>query len=159
MKKIILLAAFFATAFAKNSFAQDSTQQAQLSQLLSHYYQMKDALVAGDAAMASSKGEVFMKTLNDIDSKIISEATSNTLLKDAAAITESKDIKSQREYFSSFSDNMFALAKKLKLTKDPVYQRYCPMKKAYWLSNEKVIRNPYYGDAMLTCGKVTVTLE
>ena len=159
MKKIVLLVALFATAFTKNSFAQDSTQQAQLSQLLSHYYGMKDALVAGDAAMASSKGEAFMKTLNDIDPKIISETTSSALLKDAGAITESKDIKSQRQHFSGFSDKMFALAKTLKLTKDPVYQQYCPMKKAYWLSNEKAIRNPYYGNAMLTCGRVTETLQ
>ncbi|RYF82932.1 MAG: DUF3347 domain-containing protein, partial [Chitinophagaceae bacterium] len=36
---------------------------------------------------------------------------------------------------------------------------YCPMKKALWLSNEKAIKNPYYGSAMLTCGKVTETIE
>ncbi|MAQ74933.1 MAG: hypothetical protein CL613_01215 [Aquimarina sp.] len=31
------------------------------------------------------------------------------------------------------------------------------MKKAYWLSKEKDIKNPYYGSSMLTCGKVAET--
>lgn len=38
-----------------------------------------------------------------------------------------------------------------------VYYQYCPMKKAYWLSMEKEIKNPYYGSSMLTCGKVIET--
>jgi Cu(I)/Ag(I) efflux system membrane fusion protein len=25
---------------------------------------------------------------------------------------------------------------------------------AYWISDSKEIRNPYFGDAMLTCGEV-----
>jgi hypothetical protein len=29
----------------------------------------------------------------------------------------------------------------------------------YWLSSEAVIKNPYYGKAMLTCGKVTETIK
>jgi hypothetical protein len=33
------------------------------------------------------------------------------------------------------------------------------MKKAYWLSPDKAIKNPYYGSAMLTCGKVTETIQ
>jgi len=33
------------------------------------------------------------------------------------------------------------------------------MKKAVWLSNEKAIKNPYYGSQMLTCGKVVETIN
>jgi len=54
---------------------------------------------------------------------------------------------------------MYALAKAVKLTADPVYYTYCPMKKAYWLSSEPTIKNPYFGNAMLTCGKVEETLK
>jgi Cu(I)/Ag(I) efflux system membrane fusion protein len=32
-------------------------------------------------------------------------------------------------------------------------------KGAYWLSLEKEIRNPYYGQAMLTCGEIRDTFE
>jgi len=39
-----------------------------------------------------------------------------------------------------------------------LYRQYCPMafqnKGAYWLSSEKKIMNPYFGDKMLHCGVV-----
>jgi hypothetical protein len=33
------------------------------------------------------------------------------------------------------------------------------MKKATWLSSSKTIKNPYFGSAMPTCGKVTETIQ
>jgi hypothetical protein len=159
MKKIFLLVAFLAATFIQKSFAQDSTQQYQLSQLLNQYYNIKDALVAGNGNEASAKAEEFIKTVNSIDYKLISEGNINALLKDASPISETKDIKIQREHFSNLSNNMVALAKSLKLAGEPIYQQYCPMKKANWLSNDKAIKNPYYGSAMLTCGKIVETIN
>ena len=159
MKKSILVIALLATVFAQKTFAQDSTQQHQLSQLLTQYYNIKDALVAGNGNLASAKAEEFIKTANSIDYKVISEGNINALLKDATPISETKDIKVQRELFSNLSNNMAALAKSVKLTTEPIYQAYCPMKKANWLSNDKAIKNPYYGSAMLTCGKVVETIN
>jgi DNA-binding transcriptional regulator WhiA len=74
-------------------------------------------------------------------------------------MSETKDLKKQREYFASFSTNMIAVAKAVKLSDKPVYHAYCPMKKASWLSSEKAIKNPYYGSSMLTCGEVTGTIQ
>jgi hypothetical protein len=160
MKKIILAtAAFLAATFVQKSFAQDSTQQHQLSQLLSQYYNIKDALVAGNGNEASAKAEEFIKTANSIDYKLISEGNINALLKDVTPISETKDVKKQREHFANLSNNMAALAKSVKLGAQPIYQAYCPMKKANWLSNDKEIKNPYYGSAMLTCGKVVETIN
>ena len=147
----------FATAFVQKSFAQDST--GTQSQLLHLYYNIKNALVAGNANATSISAEQFVKTTNSIDYKVISEGNINTLLKDATAISESKDLKDQRMHFANLSTNMFALAKSVKLTDRPVYYTYCPMKKAYWLSNEAAIKNPYFGSAMPTCGKVVETLR
>lgn len=157
MKKIILPVTFFATAFVQSSFAQDSTSQ--LSGLLTSYYNIKDALVAGNAGNAASSSSEFVKTANSIDATIIFQDKINALQKDATAISETKDLKKQRELFSNFSNNMAALAKTVKLTSQPVYQQYCPMKKANWLSSDKAIKNPYYGSGMLTCGKVVETIN
>ena len=140
-------------------YSQDSTQQKQLSQLLTYYYSIKDALVAGNANTAAVSADQFIKIANSIDYKLISEGNINALLKDATPISESKDIKVQREHFSNLSDNMATVAKAVKLTGDPIYQQYCPMKKANWLSRDKDIKNPYYGSAMLTCGKVVETIN
>lgn len=158
MKKIFFIAAIVATAFVQSSFAQDSTGT-QPSQLLHSYYDFKNALVTGNANTASIKAEEFVKTLISIDPKIINEPTRDALLKDAGQISESKDIKQQREHFATFSTNMYTLAKAAKLTGEPVYYVYCPMKKARWLSSEAAIKNPYYGSAMLTCGKVEERLK
>ena len=157
-RKIFFIVAIFATAFVQQSFAQD-TKQNQPSQLLTIYFNIKDALVAGDANTAAMQAEAFVKTLNGIDEKIINEGNRNALLTDAGHISETKEIKHQREHFASFSSNMAALAKAQKLSTQPIYVDYCPMKKSYWLSSESAIKNPYFGSAMLTCGKVTETLK
>ena len=159
MKKLLLLVALIATAFSQKSFAQESDNQTQLSQLLSSYYQVKNALIEGNSNTAALQAEEFLKTANGISNRTISEGSRNALVKDAGIISDSKDIKKQREVFANFSTNMYALAKSLKLTAEPIYYQYCPMKKAYWLSADKAVKNPYYGSAMLTCGKVTETIQ
>ena len=152
---IILLASLSGTQI----FAQTTPAQSQAPQLLTSYYSIKDALVAGDANIAATKAEEFVKAANALDEKTVSAATRSTLVKDAGDIAATKDIKHQREHFADLSTNMSALAKSVKLSSQPVYQQYCPMKKSYWLSAEKAIKNPYYGNAMLTCGKVVETIQ
>ena len=53
---------------------------------------------------------------------------------------------------------MVGLAMNIKSPTDTLYVQKCPMansnKGAIWISTEKEIKNPYYGDAMLTCGSV-----
>lgn len=158
MKKIILFVAICATAFVQQSFAQ-KTSTPNPSELLTSYYNIKDALVSGDANNAANNAEKFVKTINSISTEIIHESKKESLLKDASIISETKDLKKQREVFSTFSTNIFALAKTVKLSTEPIFQQYCPMKKASWLSSVKDIKNPYYGNAMLTCGKVTETIQ
>lgn len=158
MKKVLVILAIFVTGFSQGTIAQE-TGKKLLPQLLTDYYNIKDALVAGNAATASLKATDFIKTLNGVDYKIISEGNVNTLLKDAGKISGSTDIKKQREYFSNFSDNMIAVAKAIKLNDKEIYLQYCPMKKASWISSEKAIKNPYSGSSMLTCGQVTETLK
>ena len=161
MKKLFFIVAIFATAFLQKGFAQNSTAQTSqnlsLSQLLTSYYNIKDALVVGNASSASTSADEFVKTLTGIDSKSITIDTRNALLKDAGNISQTTNIKNQRELFASFSTKMIALAKAIKLTSQSVYEAYCPMKKASWLSSEKAIKNPYYGSAMLTCGSIKET--
>ena len=157
MKKILLSVALFATALVQQSFAQE-TSKAQPSPLLTSYYNLKDALVSSNATAAAASSAAFVKALNDIDKETVKDESRNALLTDANAISLSKDLKLQREKFATLSTNMFALAKTVKLSADPVYQQYCPMKKASWLSDNKAIKNPYYGSAMLTCGSVKQTL-
>ena len=157
MNKIFLMLALTAIAFTQNSYAQDSTKK-EPAQILNTYYKLKDALVSSNAASAATNADELVKAINSTDKQTVNDDARASLLKDADAIAQSKDIKLQREKFATLSNNMFELAKTVKLSPNPVYQQYCPMKKASWLSNEKSIKNPYYGSMMLTCGSVKTTL-
>ena len=165
MKKIFLLVALIATVSTKFLFAQD-TKSTALTPLLASYYEIKEALIKSNNADAASHAGEFLKAVNSVDMKLLPAAdmsifmaTQEKLAFDARHISESKDIAHQREHFANFSVNFFKLAKAVKLTDKPVYYAYCPMKKSYWLSAEAGIKNPYYGNQMLTCGKVTETLN
>jgi hypothetical protein len=166
MKNLFFIVTFFTTAFVQNSFAENNNNQSSLSQLLTLYYDVKNALVNSDATAASTNAGAMLKIINAIDVKTLSEKDQKAfkplqykLEYDARHISEVKDISHQREHFASLSLNMYALAKAAKLSDQPVYKEYCPMKNAYWLSSEATIKNPYYGNQMLTCGEVKDTLK
>lgn len=158
------MVALFATSFVQQSLAQpvpvlrEDSIKTQSSRLLTSYLSLKDALVGSNANAAAASASAFVNTLNEIDKEIVKDESCNALIRDAAAISQTKDLKVQREKFATLSVNMFTLSKTVKLSTEPVYQQYCPMKKASWLSNSKAIKNPYYGSAMLTCGSVKETL-
>ena len=157
MKKIVFTVALIATVFVQQSFAQDSTKT-QISPLLTSYYALKDALVSSNPNVAAASAAAFVKAADALDKEMVTPESRIALVNDATAISQSKDIRLQREKFATLSANVFTLAKTVKLSTEPVYQQYCPMKKASWLSNNKAIKNPYYGSAMLSCGSVKETL-
>lgn len=159
MKKLSLIVIILATGFLRNAYSQDGANQTQFTQLLSLYYNIKEALVASNGNMAATRAEAFVKATNVFDFKVISEGNIKTLGKHARRISETKDLKKQRESFANLSVTMIEVAKTVKPIDKPIYQAYCPMKKTSWLSNEKAIKNPYYGSAMLTCGEVTKTIQ
>ncbi|MBE7170100.1 MAG: DUF3347 domain-containing protein [Williamsia sp.] len=159
MKKTVFLVAVIATACVQNLFAQDSTAASGLSGLLTQYYAIKDALVAGKATIASASAAQFVKTLHGLQQGIVPAESKAALLKDAAPVAASSEVGKQREAFAALSTDMIVLAKSARLSSEPVYQQYCPMKKANWLSSDKAIKNPYYGSSMLTCGKVVETFN
>ena len=143
-----------------------NNEQKDLSQLLSLYYDVKNALVNADAATASAKAGELLNAINTMDVKSLSAndkkafaTVQNKLEYDARHISEVKELSHQREHFANLSKNMYTLAKSAKLSTQPVYEQYCPMKDAYWLSDETGIKNPYYGSSMLTCGSVKDTLK
>lgn len=155
------MVAIIATSFVQYGFAQTdhANHQTQPVALLPLYYNIKDALVSGDAKLAASKSQEFVKAVNNTDTKVINETSKKGLLEHAGKLAKSKDIKSEREHFAGLSTSMIALAKASKLSAEPVYQMYCPMKKSNWLSSEKAVKNPYYGSAMLTCGNIVETIK
>lgn len=79
----------------------------------------------------------------------------------AQNLATSENIEEQRKLFAEFSNGAESMFKET-LSKGTIYKLYCPMafnEGAYWLSSEKEIKNPYFGDKMLNCGTVDETIE
>jgi len=163
-RMLIVPAAIF--LFSAQAFANKGAATSQLANVLNLYYDVKDALIASDAAAASKKAAALLTAIKGVDATQLSadESKAFTPLQeklsfDARHISEVQDISHQREHFANLSLNMYTLAKTAKISATPVYEDYCPMQKAYWLSKDKEIKNPYYGSQMLTCGKVQNTIQ
>ncbi len=156
MKKFTIVIALILGFSFQYAAAQTKNTSADL---LNSYFEIKDALVESQADSAAMQADNFIAVLNNLNAEDISKDQKESLLNSAKQIAASKEIKEQREYFSDFSKSMIKLAKSKDLGTEKIYHQYCPMKKADWLSKTLDIKNPYYGKAMLTCGKVTETIE
>ena len=128
---------------------------------LASYFKMKDALVASDADQTVTFAKATLNDLAKHKLKDLGKMEKSHLTKSMemlGAIAETKDLENQRSHFVVLNENMVAIASSIKSLKDTLYVQQCPMANsnngAVWLSTEKEIRNPYYGDAMLTCGSV-----
>lgn len=133
-----------------------SLKDDKLNAVYQHYNHLISALVKGDMAdakVAAAAIELGAKELTD----------GSTLATLAGKIAGAADIETQRTVLSDLSNDFIAKVKSSGLTSGEVYVEYCPMalndKGASWLSNEKDIKNPYFGDAMLTCGEVKETIK
>jgi Protein of unknown function (DUF3347) len=134
-----------------------------------NYFALKDALVKTDASTATTKAATLLASLNAINMGKMKMDEHNAFMKvekalkaDAATISTNKDVAAQRAAFSNLSNNMISLIKVTKATQI-VYLQHCPMandgKGADWLSKENAVKNPYYGNMMLTCGKTVETIK
>lgn len=126
-------------------------------QLITGYLKIKDALVNTNAEKAAYAADEILFNLEQNDSKVVSQ-----LLKEVQLIAKNKDVDNQRIYFEGLSFNIYTLAKNTS-TEINLYQQYCPMAfdntGAYWISDNEKVLNPYFGDKMLRCGKVTEVIE
>jgi hypothetical protein len=105
-------------------------------------------LINSDAKLASSQAtELYKSVESDISFKQKKE-----LLETVQQLVKTTDLEKQRTLFSSISLLIWELVKTNDDIKSSIYYQYCPMKKSYWVSENPVIKNPYYGAKMLSCG-------
>jgi copper chaperone CopZ len=150
----------------------EMTKEAQgglMDKVTTAYFAVKDGLVKSNgAAVATAAGEL-TKAIAAVPMDKMSPEQHTIWMKvlpavkeDAEHISDTKDVKHQRDHFTTLSANMYQVLKTFK-TNEAVYYQKCPMfndgKGANWLSKDKDIKNPYYGSAMLTCGSTVETLK
>lgn len=134
--------------------------QSEAMTLLETYMKLKDALVKSDSEKVKEYAGMLQKNLSALMKVTAEDARSfmKKLENKLDALAGSSDLEGQRRHFVILSEQMIMIAMELEDKEQPVYVQYCPManqdKGAQWLSWQREIRNPYYGDAMLTCGEV-----
>jgi hypothetical protein len=133
--------------FGYSAFTQNT------SNLLNKYISVKNALVNSDDKETRIAINIFFQTIKSEENF----TQKSELLKATEKLNKASNIEKQKAVFNDVSIEIWKLVKNSDKVNQAVYYQYCPMKKTYWLSYEKDIKNPYYGSSMLTCGKVTET--
>ncbi len=155
---------------ATSKLTPQGTQK--LMTVVGTYYQLKNALVATNAAQATEASKQLQAVTDSMVAYLQTDSTNkaalqpylDTIVAQTKVIGAETDPKCERQRvaFSPLSDNMFALLKSVDVKNAGVYKQFCPMafndKGASWLSDVDEIKNPYFGKKMLECGEVQDSL-
>ena len=158
------------TEAGKPQFTVDEIFKSQIESLFTAYVNLKDAFVSSDADKVKKEAENTLKRLNEVDMKLVTGAAHNDWMVyqqkmkgSLQTIQSASDIEVQRQAFSELTDPLYKSIKAFGLAGSTAYYEFCPMAfddaGAYWLSDNSAIRNPYFGDKMLTCGEVKEKLK
>jgi len=140
----------------------------ELSSAMSSYIALKDALVNDNTSAAQSTSEKLKISVNSInmsslkgDAHTIWMSALKSINTSVDQIHNSQNIATQRKAFGTLSKNLVDIIKSFDikmLNNQPLYLEYCAMaddnEGSYWLSFEKEIKNPFFGNKMLSCGEV-----
>jgi len=145
-----------------------TVEKFSIQQIVNNYLSIKNALAKDNASGAAKASKTLNATLKTTKANAIEGNNKKTFMDIAETAKEhaehigdnGNNIEHQREHFALLSKDMNDLIKTFGSTAK-LYQDFCPMydngKGAYWISEFKEIKNPYYGAGMLTCGSVKKT--
>ena len=135
-----------ATATAGIAFEQE-----EFTSFFKYYLALQEALVASESAKA---GEIARK-MEQIPLEGMPGVSESI-----GALAKSDDLGMQRSIFFVLTKAMVPQLE-AHLSSGEVYRQFCPMAfentGAFWISDSDEVLNPYFGDAMLRCGKVEKT--
>ena len=144
--------------------------QNQLEVVFNDYIKLKDALVKDDSNKVMSESKKLLDNLSKVDMKLLKDneahdhwmSLEKEIKASATSISITSDIKEQRNHFKHLSSHLINTVQLFGVN-EKVFVEFCPMADnnngAYWLSKEEKVINPYFGDAMLTCGEVKQVIE
>lgn len=144
--------------------------QQQLKEVLNEYIVLKDSLVKEESNNIISQSEKIEALLSKVDMKLLENkeaqifwmSLEKQLRVVVSSILKTTAIKEQRNHFKQISASLIEALQVFGVN-EKVFIAFCPMadgdKGAYWISKEKKITNPYFGNAMLTCGEIKQVIE
>jgi hypothetical protein len=153
-----------------------------IQKVVDAYLNIKDAFVDGDTSLVKSTTQIFIKTLDSIDTLELKKDTASVyetvlitiqdIKSNASSILLQNDITEMRKDFSSMTDVMFpSFFYTINYEGPTLYLANCPMAfydsiPANWISKNEEIMNPYMGknhpiykSGMLHCGEVKDSIK
>lgn len=135
--------------------------------VLADYFALKDALVASNPKLAMKNAETLNGAMHSVNMEKLPKELQATwtevmqaVMPNLHPLADSGDLDQQRQLFAKLTAPMAKLVEAAPQA-TPVYLDHCPMYNggSDWLSTDKAIKNPFYGDMMLGCGSVTKTIQ
>jgi hypothetical protein len=143
--------------------SEEATATVSIKEIVTVYLQLKNALTKDntkDAATAGTLLETSFKGFDKISLTASQKKAFEEVADDAGEHGEhigknGGNIAHQREHFEMLSKDMYDLVKAFG-GGQVLYKDFCPMynngKGAFWISETKEIKNPYFGKSMPACG-------
>jgi hypothetical protein len=143
----------------------DTKATVSIKEILAPYLQMKNAFTKDNANDAAAAGTALETAFENFDTTVLTDSQKklfDDIADDAKEHGEhigknGGNIKHQREHFEMLTDDIYDLVKSFGAGQI-LYKDFCPMyndgKGAFWISETKEIKNPYFGKAMSTCGTI-----
>ncbi|MEM8965095.1 MAG: efflux RND transporter periplasmic adaptor subunit [Bacteroidota bacterium] len=141
----------------------------QLAAIVVPYLELKNSLVDSSEKKASSAAKQTRFILGKVDMSLLSEVSHNwwmehfNTIQQALTKIQSAPLEAQRKAFAPLSEALYRSLQQFNVTGLDTYYQYCPMADnnagAYWLSKQQEIRNPYFGESMLSCGETLEILK
>ena len=137
----------------------------QLDGVTGAYLSLQHALAYSDLAKARAAVGAMTEAMAGIDMTLLKEPAHTEWMRLRASLRNSlalsgqaADIMALRNEFLPLSLLLIATAETLGPSRAPLYRAHCPMafdnKGGDWITAEPKIENPYFGEAMFTCGEI-----
>ena len=136
-------------ARAPTTPAGSVTETDPAGSIVEAYLRIQQALVADRTDTIAADGRAIVAAAAPLG------AAADPIRSAAAAFDTAKDIAAARVAFGTLSDRVIAMIRSSNAGADPDFSvAYCPMAQKYWMQQGQAIQNPYYGRAMVDCGRV-----
>lgn len=150
----------------KNTYQADSVGVEQLQQLAQSYLLLKNALTEDNVEKTDQAIVEMSKKVRNVNAVSFGQEEQKAWKQHASLYTDklaemkhTSSLQEKRSYFSHISEIFYCTVKSFELKQNQkLYAIHCPMafdkKGAYWIAENKAIKNPYFGNKMLKCGEV-----
>jgi Cu(I)/Ag(I) efflux system membrane fusion protein len=142
----------------------------EIKTIFDEYLKLKNALVKDDFENAVQISSALIVAINKTNMGVFTGEAHDVWMKHSSEmevslrkIAKSGNIGEMRKQFKSLSDELILLAVTFAPLGKELYIQHCPMANdnngADWISGDKTIKNPYFGESMIGCGEVTKVLK